>query len=398
MSQRPNLMTPEVRSNPYPLYAKLRHESPVCQVDPGNMWVISRYDDTLSVLKNNRIFSSEGLRRASEPPWLGRSNPLSNSMLLMEPPNHTRLRALVSRAFNASTINRLLPLMRSTADTLTQEVLASGRVDFLSTFAQGLPARVISELLGLDPSLQKNFNRWSHDILTAGTTTPDSHERLGQIRQSLSEMEHYLKEVLESRRREPGDDMVSQLLDARVDGEMLTQEELMAFLFLLLVAGLETTMILLGNAVMVLATHPELLERLRGDLSLIPRFLEEVLRYEPPIHGTLRLALAEEQVSGVQIQPGSVVLVLIGSALHDEMQFKEPERFDMDRNIQANLAFGYGPHFCLGAGLAREQSRVALEALLPHCRRFELSTDKLEWNMSLNSRHPLRIPLQVQPA
>jgi cytochrome P450 len=239
---------------------------------------------------------------------------------------------------------------------------------------------------------------WSDNILRVSTIRPDDTERMEETRRTLSDMEHYFQQVLEQRRREPGDDMVSELLSARVDGESLTSAELMGFLFMLLVAGLETTANLLSNSARLLATSPETLARLQTDRSLLPGFIEEVLRCESPVQMSMRLCLQDAEVGGVHLPRGSLVYVVLGSALRDEAHFPDAERFDMSRKNTESLSFGHGIHFCLGAQLGRLEARVALEVLLTRVSGWALRTERLEWAPSIVMRGLRTLPVELTPA
>jgi cytochrome P450 len=400
LSQRLNLMSPEIRANPYPHYSEMRRTAPVSQVDPGGLWAVSRYEDVLHVFKNPKIFSSEGLRlAAAEPPWFGRSNPLGDSLIFMDDPKaHGRLRGLVNRAFGPTALARLEPRIRALAEELTTRLLQRRSVDFVEEFALPLPANVIGTLLGLDPSLHSRFKQWSDDIVAVSATQPGDTALLEQCRRTVAEMEEYLGEVLKRRRQAPGEDMVSDLIQARVEGEALTDKELLGFLFLLLVAGLETTVHLLGNSGRLLAEHPEVLAQLRADRSLIPQFIEEVLRFEPPVHGTVRLCTEDVTLGGVSLPRGSPVLLLSASALRDERYCADGERFRLDRKGPHNLDFGHGMHFCLGAPLARLEARAALEALVARCGAMSLRPEPIAWNFAVTVRGMRALPLDVLPA
>ncbi len=393
MSPRLNLLAPEVRANPYPAYAELRRHAPVCQVDPGGLWAVTRHADVLTVLKNPQLFSSEGMRRATCPPWL-EDAPFAHAMVVQDPPRHGRLRALVNRAFGPLPLARLMPKVRAIAEALAEQLPVGRAVDFIEAFSLPLPAGVIGELLGLDASLQPRFKRWADDLTSVSGVAPGDTARMEEVRVSVREARQYLTEVLESRRRAPGEDMVSELLAARVDGEALTEPELVSFLFLLLIAGLETTTHLLNHAARLLMEHPGVLARVRADLSLVPRLVEEVLRYEPPSHSVLRTTTAETELGGVRLPAGSWLLVLLGSANRDEAVFPDAERFDVERPGPHNLPFGHGIHFCLGAPLARLEARLGLEALL---KRFSGLTPRGEvtWNRSLSVRGPRVLPLEL---
>jgi cytochrome P450 len=363
-------------------------------VEPNGIWAISRYDDIVAAFKNTQVFSSEGLRMASEPPWLGRHNPLSDSMILSDPPRHGRLRGLISRAFTANMIKRVESYAREAGQQLAEELFQKEEVDFVSEFAVSLPTNVLALLIGVDPSLQTYFKRWADDLTGINAVSPDDHQRVAEVRASLEDMENYLRGLMARRRRKPEHDLVSDLVQVRVEGEALSDEEVLAFLSLLLVAGLETTVGLMTHTVMLLARHPEWMGRLRENETLTVPFIEEVLRYEPPLHSTLRLTTQETEVAGVRLPAYAPVMLLVGSGLHDETQFEEPERFNPERRVPSNLVFGHGPHFCLGAPLARMEARIALEALLAYFSGFELRTDKLQWNMSLLVRSPVALPVK----
>jgi cytochrome P450 len=392
-----NLLAPEVLANPYPVFAELRRNAPVCQVEPGGFWAVTRYADVMSVLKNPQLFSSEGLARSMEPAWLG-YNPLARSMLVMDPPRHGRARSLISRAFTPTTIARLEPFLRATAERLVDELLARREADFLQALALPLPAAAIGHLMGLDASLYSRFKHWSNHLAVISAISATDIEQQQQVQRTIQELEGYLKEVLEYRRREPGDDLVSGLLSARVDGESLSDVELVSFLFLLLAAGLETTVNLLGNAALLLADGPELLERLRTEPKLLPSFIEEVLRYESPAQSTFRLTTAEAEVGDVKLPPYSVLILLLGSACRDEQYVPDAERFVLGRKDPANMPFGHGIHFCLGAPLARLEARVTLEALLPRIRSLSRTPEAPQWHPSLQIRGLTKLPVRVEPA
>ncbi|WP_375768135.1 cytochrome P450 [Archangium gephyra] len=397
MSGRLNLVLPEVLANPYPHFARLRRDTPVCQVDPGGMWAVTRYADVMHVLKNPQVFSSAGLQRSMLPPWLDH-NPVAHSLLVMDAPQHGRARALVSRAFGPSTLARLEPVLRATAEQLVSALVARRTVDFLPALALPLPAAAIGHLLGLDASLYPRFKRWSDALGAVSATAASDLEGQQHIRHTIEEMEHYLRDVVEERRREPREDLVSALLQARVDGEALTEAELMAFLFLLLVAGFETTVNLLGNAAVLLADYPELLARLRSEPALVPSFIEEVLRYESPAQSTFRLTLEEVELGGVRLPQHSVLILLMGSANRDEAYVPDAEHFHLERPQRGHLPFGHGAHFCLGAALTRLEARVALEALLPRIQSLSRGPEPLQWVPSIQLRGLSRLQVEVRPA
>ena len=294
---RVNLLAPEVRANPYPFYAELRRNAPVSQVDPFGMWAVSRHDDVLYVLKNPQLFTSEGFRQAYRPPWIS-NYPLADSALVMDPPRHTRLRALINRAFGASVITRVDPFVRQLAARLVAAIPEGRSVDFVEHFATPMPMGVIGELLGLSPEVHPRLMQWAEHLARFTSIGPNDTEKQEAMRATVNEARGHFEQVLEERRRNPGDNLVSDLLRARVDGESLTDAELLGFMFLLLIGGLETTLHLLSHAAHRLYLQPELMTQLREQPTLIPRFIEEVLRHEPPVHGMIRLAAEDVELGG----------------------------------------------------------------------------------------------------
>jgi cytochrome P450 len=392
--ERPNLLDPAVRNDPYPLYADLRRHHPVCQVDPGGLYAVARYEDVLYVLKNPQRFSSGAARALLKPPWLERS-PLASSLVSQDPPVHARLRALVQPAFGPRALTRLEGQVRATAEQLGDRLAALGEADFIEHFALRLPATVICHILGLDPERVPQLRRWAAAI-AAITSAPTDPQRIAEIRAPLAEMEAHLHEVIVARRQHPEDDMISDLLASRPEagGAGMNEEEILSFLFLAVPAGFQTTTGFLVNAVRTLMARPQDHERLHADPVRIPAFLEEVLRYDAPVQSTARLVLEETELRGVSVPRGALLFLLLASANRDENQFPDPDRFDMDRGPTRHLAFGHGIHYCMGEALARLEGRVGLAVLLARFGRFEPLFDSLSWSQSLTSRIPLAMPLR----
>lgn len=388
-----DLMTPEARANPYPLYAELRHTG-IRQVEPGNMWAVSRYDDVIAVMKDPRRFSSAGLGQGFLPPWLQR-NPVTESLVMKDPPIHTRLRARVSRAFGPAALAALEPRIRALSDELAGQLLRQeGPVDFMAHFAQRLPVSVLGLLFGLEPSQYPRLKEWADDLVNLPAGRHSLEEQL-RVRENLASLERCFEELLHARSQSPGDDLISELLRPDADGTTLSHDELMSFLFALLPAGIETTVYLLANAMVVLSERPQERARVLAEPSLLPRLLEEVLRFEPPGHSSLRLVTEDTVLSGVRLPRGSIVLVLLASALRDERHFPQADHFLMDRERASHLAFGHGIHYCLGALLARLEARLGLEALFSRLQDFSRASPELHWSSSLIARGPLVLPLQL---
>ncbi len=390
------LMSPEVRANPYPLYAELRRTG-IRQVEPGGMWAVSRYDDVVAVLKDPRRFSSEGLGQAFLPPWLPR-NPVAQSLVMKDPPAHTRLRGRVSRAFGPAALTVLEPRIRTIAEQLAEQLVRrEGEVDFMAEFAQRLPVGVLGLLFGLEPAQHPRLKEWADDLISlpAGRHSPEEQAR---IRESLASLERCFEELIAARRRALGDDLVSELIRPDADGSVLSHEELISFLFSLLPAGIETTVYLMANTMVVLTDHPQERAQVLADRRLIPQALDEVLRYEPSGHSSLRIVTEDTELSGVRLPRGSMVVVLMAAALRDERQFPQADRFLLERDRASHLAFGHGVHYCLGALLAKLEARLGLEALFSRVRDFTRPAGELQWNPSLIARGPLALPLRLERA
>ncbi|WP_437630195.1 cytochrome P450 [Sorangium sp. So ce854] len=368
----------------------MRRVSPVCQVEPGGMWAVTRYEDVLFVMKNPALFSSEGFKLAWQPPWVG-YNPFANSLLAMDPPSHTRLRGLIHRAFGAATVARIEPRLRAVAAELTSSLVEE--TDFVEAFGHPLPAFAIGEILGLDHALHAHFKRWADEFvaITPEVPSPEDAER---VRKTIAELTGYLMEVIEARRRAPVDDTVSDLVRAEVDGQRLTDAEIVEFLVTLLIGGLETTTHLLSNSLLFLADHPDMMDRLHADRGLTALFVEEMLRYDGPVQTLPRISTADVVLSGVTIPRGALVIPIVASANRDEAKFKDPDRFDLHRGSQGGLQFGHGIHFCIGAALARMEARVALEAVIARFQRVERVPGEIRYNRTLTVRGPITLPLR----
>jgi hypothetical protein len=390
-----NLLAPEVIANPWPHYAELRSK-PVCRVEPFGGWAISRHEDITAVLKHPNI-SSKGWSMLLHPPWLEK-NPLAYSLLALDPPQHTRFRNLVNTAFTGAALARMETRIQLVADVLAEQVVAAREVDFVSAFSLALPAHVIGDLLGLDRIMHPHLKQWSDDLLLIPSGSLLPPERLARIQTSIGMMEHHLREVIALRRKNPGEDMISDLAHAEVDGHQLSDDELVSFGFLLVLAGMETTTSLLTECLRYLSEHPETFEQVSAQRGrLIPNFIDEVLRWEPPIMVAFRWSAGPIDVGGAHIPPGELLICLLASGLHDEKQFPEPEVFRLDRTQSVNLAFAHGPHFCVGAMLAKIEARLGLQALLMRVRSVRRMPGELVFPPGFAGRHPINLPLVFDP-
>ena len=390
-----NLLAPEVRANPYPVYAQMRRHQPVTQVEPGGMWAIARHHDVAFVLKNPQIFSSAGFQQAWQPAWYGDIlNPLAKCLVAVDPPVHTKLRARVSGAFNSNVIQRIEPHTRRTIDALIDALIARGETDFMSDFASLLPSAVIGHLLGLEPSLHQHFRSWA-DAMVAIHPAPESPEHEARVHETLGHCVRSLSAAIAERRCAPGDDLLSQLVRVEVDGEHLTDKEVLELMGAVLAGGVDTTTGLLGSSMLFLSERPDVLEKLRADHGLIPDFIEEMMRYEPAVQALVRVTTAEVTLSGTTLPPGTLVLALIASANRDEEYYPNPDEFILQRT-QPTLSFGHGIHGCIGAQLTRMEVRLALQALLTRVKRFSRLPGDAGWGPSTLIRGLEALPMRFE--
>jgi len=390
-----NPFLPEVQYNPFPYYAYLREHAPVYQVPGVGFWAISRYEDVLAILRDPHLFSSGGFVSAV----VGESNPWppeAPAMLEIDPPEHTRLRRLANRAFTPRRIANLEQHVREVMRDLLAQVPAPGECDLVQELSGPLPTIVIAELLGVPPQRRHDFKRWTENIVKSTTGAVLTPEDRTQIRQSIDEFRAYFLRAIEAYRRQPGDNLLSDLVRAEEEQQRLTGEEILSVAILLLIAGSETTTNLIGHAMLALLNQPQDLARVRANPALIPNLLEETLRYDGPIQLFPRQAMQGVEVAGTVIPAGSMVLALIGSANRDERKFPDPDRFDLTRNAEGHVGFGFGVHFCLGSQLARLEARVAVEEILgrfPHLERKDEPVTRIE---SLLFRGLKTLPLEVE--
>jgi cytochrome P450 len=351
---------PEVRRDPYSYYEELRREHPIHRLDIG-FWLISRYEDVQFVLKSPHLFSSTGMAGAG-----GLQAGQTRSIITIDPPDHGHLRSLVSRAFTPKMIANLEPRIRELTRGLLSGLRHGAEFDVIDGLALPLPVRVIAEMLGVEPQRQDDFKRWS-DIMVGRMMRPSaSAEQVAYEEAEMRAFEDYFRWAIEDRRKNPGDDLVSALVQAEEQHQRLTADEVFAFAGLLLVAGNETTTNLIGNMVLALLRHPGQLDRLRDSPSRIPQAIEEALRYDSPVQMLFRIAREDVPLGDKVIPTGAMVWPILGSANHDETRYPNPERFDITRDASGHVAFGSGIHFCLGAPLARLEARIAMEELVPH--------------------------------
>lgn len=392
----PDLSSPAFKANPYPFYALLRAEAPVHRVRLAlwlRVWLVTRYDDVLFVIKDGP-FSNEFAKHRMR--WLPRRlEPLTRHLLSTDPPDHRRLRTLVSKAFTPRSVERLGVRMQTICDGLLDAAERTGRLELVQDYALRLPLTIIAEMLGIPPEERERFQGWT-DAVTRGGSGSVLHFLLGVP--ALLESSAYLRDLIARRRSDPRDDILTALLQAEEEGDKLTEDEVIGMLALLILAGYETTMGLVSAGTLTLLQHPDQLRRFTSVPDLVEPAIEELLRYTSPLEfGTFRVARQDVEIAGVTIPKGDVVLGVLGSANHDPSRFEQPEVLNLAREPNRHLAFGSGIHVCLGAPLARIEGRIALETLF---RRFPNVTldepaEEVRWRRGLFFRGPARLRVRL---
>ena len=395
-----NPFDPRLRTNPYEVYRELRDEAPIFWSPMMSVWVLTRYDDVLTALKDHANFSSERLRannplvQALESQRLA-SGPLGTTptMLSTDPPAHTRMRSLVNKAFTPRQVERIRPQMVEIAEGLLDALPEPGKIDVVADFSIPFPIIVIAAMLGVPASDRERFKAWSTDIagsLGGPFQPPDVIDRSVT---ASNEIADYFRDQIAARRSEPRDDLLSALAAAEEEGDLLTEDELIATCILLLVAGNETTTNLIGSGMITLLQNPDERRKLQANPSLMASAVEEMLRYEPAAQMTSRIANEGAELGGVRFEPGQVILPVMAAANRDPAHFPEPDRFDIERHPNRHLAFGQGIHYCLGAPLAVAEARIAFDALLRRMPEPQAAFEAPDWGQSFILRGPKSLPV-----
>jgi cytochrome P450 len=377
-----DLFSPEVRRNPYPYYAELRRHAPVHFFPQHGFWTVSRYAEVMNVLRQPNIFSSAGAAS------------FEDTLLGADPPAHTRVHKIVANVFSPQRLAWIEEKIRAHALRLVEQLIANGQGELMADLAVPLPITVIAELLGIDPERSNELKKWSDAVVAAGAGMMNEDE-MKQVGTTLQQFHAFFVEHVENCRHHTGHGVIEDLLRSDDAGEKLSPAEAVNVGKLLLIAGNETTTNLIGNAVRALLEHPAELALVRSDLQLIPALIEETLRFDAPVQMLRRRTTKAAEIDGVMIPAAANVMVLLGSANRDEEKFPEPDRFSITRQAHGHLAFGFGPHYCLGVYLARLEARLAIEALLSRIHHIHplASLGAIELIDSIHTRGPKQLPL-----
>ncbi|MDQ1397182.1 MAG: hypothetical protein QOG64_2441 [Acidimicrobiaceae bacterium] len=379
-----DLALPEIHHDPYPYYDWLRREHPMHQTAYG-AWVVSRHADATRVLRDP-TFSSNSFGNnenfAAIRPMLEEQLGIGEllrlqerAMLFLDPPDHTRLRRLVSKAFSTRAVDALRPRAEEVVAGLLDDIEAKGEMDVICDLAYPLPITMICEMIGVPVADRELFEQWTPSAVKV-LDPSDDFSLLQEANEAITHFVDYFRDLIASRRRAPGEDLLSGLIAAEDEGDRLTEQELLSTLILLLIAGHETTVNLIGNGMLALLRHQDQLSRLRSDPALIGSAVEEMLRFDSPVQLTGRTALAEQEVAGETVAKGSEVIVLLGAANRDPQQFPNPDGLDIGRGDRNHIAFGGGIHVCLGAPLARLEGKSAIGGAVARWSHLELVGDE----------------------
>lgn len=385
-----DLFGPSFKANPYPTYAALREQLPICRrdaVDGKSIWFLTRYQDVAAVLRDERFVKNvhnalTAAERAQLPPTPPLLDLLSNHMLNLDPPDHTRLRTLVNKAFTAQVVQQLAPRIQALADELLDRVQGRGQMELIEEYAFPLPISVIAELLGIPAQDRQRFRSWSSAFVTPSVNVQRNSKKYQKTHRLMADFTNYMGRIFAERRQHPQADLLTLLLQAEEAGDKLREEELFSMIILLLVAGHETAVNLIGNGLLALLQHPDQLRLLQAQPALIEGALEEIIRYDGPVErATMRFAAADVVIDGHTIRRGDAVSLVLAAADRDPEQFPEPDEFDITRAPNRHLGFGLGSHYCLGAPLARLEGRIALATLLRRLPNLHLTVpvEALRW-------------------
>ncbi len=393
------LTDPEHLADPYPGLERLQREAPMYWSEAVGGWVVTRYDDVLVTFKDTARYSNEGrLSKATAylpPERRARYGAFEEhfshkSLLHSDPPDHTRMRALITRELNAKVVDLIKPQIQDVVDQIIDEALARGTMDVAAELASALPIRVIARILGVPESDHHLFRIWADDLLAFQGVNRPSEEALERAQGAVIQMRPYVRRMLDDRRQRPQDDLITKFAAAEAEGGRIAEEELISTCVTLFVAGQETTLSFIANSIWALLSHPSELARVQADPSLLACALEESLRFESPVSRQPRLLKDDVVLHGIQMRRGEMVFQMVNAANRDPALFPNPHRFDAGRQPNRHIAFGHGIHFCVGALLARSEALIAVGTALRRMPNMRLVDPAPDWDIEKRNSRVLR--------
>ena len=392
----------EILQNPYPTYARMHEEGPLHYVDVGSkwaVWAIFSHAECSAIAKDPRLSAKRAQQMLLPLPFSSHAEfselarMLGLWLIFMDPPEHTRLRKLMNKGFSPAAIEGLRPQVEAIVDQMLGSLRRGSEIDLMREFANPMPVRIISAMLGVPQELHETFVNWSRAIAVFRGSPDRTVEQARAAQDALVQMTEFFRKTVAERRRNKGNDLISLLIDIEEDGEVLTEEELYAQCIALLFAGHETTRNLIGNGMYTLLQHPEETAELREKPETIRTAVEEILRYESPVQFTARVLKEEIEVCGQRIPAKWSILCMLGAANRDPKQFKEPNRLNLKRLNNQHLAFSAGPHFCIGSQLARLEGQIAILKLVQRFPEMKLTGPKPEWAATFGFRGLKGLPV-----
>lgn len=391
-----DMRSAEFLNDPYDVFRRMLKEAPVCRSKGIGEWAVAPYNEVKEIYTNARFWSSKGWIRPGKMIKSSKKNPPTNtSMVAMDPPEHTRLRRIVAPVFTPRKMAAFAPVVQGVVDNLMNNIMAKDEFDFVKDFSMPLPMTVISLMLGVGEDKVEEFKSWSDlTFNTVAVTFMEGEERRKRealIMDAARKMNAFLREKIAEKQQNPGDDLMSLIVHAKVDGESLEPREVLTMCTLLMVAGNETTQNAIGNMLLILRDQPEMLTLLRENPEKIDGFINECLRINPPVYGAMRRPAEDIEVCGTVIPKHGRVFALSAAANHDPSVFQDPSRFDPDRDNRKSMPFGWGVHICLGKDLALLEMKLGLQALLPELERMSIGPNT--WLDSVMVRGPGSLPI-----
>lgn len=390
-NQQFDLFGPDFKANPYPTYAAMRQTQPLCQREAANgksIWFVTRYADVAAILRDSARFvknvqnTMTADERATLPPVPPLIGLLSNHMLNLDAPDHTRLRTLVNKAFTTTVVNQMAGRIQTRADQLLDKVQARGAMDLINEYAYPLPIHVIAELLGVPARDQHRFRQWSDVFVTPSVNIHRQTKKYLKTKQLMEDFTAYFRQIFAERRLKPKEDLITLLLQAEEQGDKLSEEELFSMMILLIVAGHETVVDLISNGIFALLQQPAMLAQLQHQPEQLEAAIEEMVRYDGPVErATMRFAAQDVEMNGHLIRCGDAISLVLAAADRDPEQFTKPDTFDPMRPNNRHLGFGLGIHYCLGASLGRLEGRIAISTLIHRLPNLRLAApaETLKW-------------------